>query len=308
MNIGLMGSENLKELLIDVIGNEKNYSFIDMEPKRTFNNLVLNRIARVLYFIYRLFEVDIVYFIFVRKNTGFFCRIANILKKKVIYHWVGTDVFSLLKNETIVGKYKEHIDLHLAYAPNLVNELKSLGIESKLFTVVPNGMDYKCARMPRKHAVLLSLPDNDMERAAFYGYYDMIEIIKEFKDITFYVTRSNHPEYYEMNNVIFKGNVSHEEMNDIYNDISIIIRWPKHDGQSLLLMEGTIKGKYMIYNHLLPYTIHGENTQDICRIMKEIIKEKPTPQLEASQYGIESYNTKKCREEFDRIMRDMDNE
>lgn len=301
MQIGLIGSENLKKLILKEFSSDK-YFFCDLEPNKTFNNFFINRLYKILYFLKKINQVDLLYCIFIRKNTWVYAKVAKILKKKVIYHWAGTDLYNIQLGKDKIEHHKKVADLHCAYANNLHDELKELGVESYIFPIVPIDIDCSHSGMPLHHAVLISIPDNLEERAHFYGYSETIELIKAFPMIPFYITRSSHPEKYEFANVVFKGQISSSEMNKLYDEISIIVRLPKHDGQSLLLMEGTIKGKYMIYNHIMPYTIHVNNVREAKDAIKKIIKESPQVQEKEREYGLRHYNIDVCKKKFDHVI------
>lgn len=296
-----MGSENLKDLIVDEFSSEE-IVFLDLEPKERKNTTLLFRVYRILFFLYNISKTDMLYCIFVRENTGFYCKIANLLHKKVIYHWAGTDLFNMEKGKFRLGKYKECIDLHCTYAVNLHNELLDFNIDSVIFPIVPIGISKKCANMPKEHSVLISIPDDTMERAQFYGFEITTRLIKSFPDLMFYVVRSTHPEYYPYSNVIHKGLISSDEMNALYEDISIILRFPEHDGQSLLLMEGTVKGKYMLYNHDMPYTIKVSSFEQAKKALENILSQPPVPQIETSLYGIDNYNAEVCKRQFKTII------
>ena len=194
------------------------------------------------------------------------------------------------------------VDIHCAYANNLHDEFKTMGLDSYDFPIVPIDIDSSSSVMPPRHAVLISIPDDVEERADFYGYSETIEIIKTFPQIPFYITRSIHPEKYQYDNVVFQGQISSAEMNKLYDEISIVIRLPKHDGQSLLLMEGTIKGKYLIYNHTMPYTFHVDNVNEAIKVMNEIVEEVPEIQNDERRYGLENYNIDICKKKFDHLI------
>lgn len=297
--IGLYGAPNINQLLEQVVDGK--YIVKHLKNGVEGTSSFFNRIARAVSFALAVLQVDVVYFTYIEQRTGFYAKIAKLLGKKVVYHWAGTDVLNYLNHPDWLNNWHPKVDMHLAYAPNLQNELKILGIESRVFTIVPK-LKLESASMPQKHAVLLSIPDDKPGLAEFYGYETMIKVIEEFPDLEFVVVRSSHPEKYPYQNVRHMGVLAWDEMEKVYNNISIVIRYPVHDGLSLLLMESTIKGKYMLYRYELPYTIHVSSFEDICTELRKLIDTPPEVNTEASKYGIKVYNQDTCLEELTQLL------
>lgn len=291
--IAAIGARNIVELLISNIGNQ--YIVKNCNYKGT----IASSRKRIPYFIMKILKADIVYFVSVSKTSEILAPIAKLLGKKVVFHWLGTDVWKQLHNKNIKLSSAKYADIHLSYSINLQEELKSLGISSILYALVPSDIGHSIAEMPSKHAVLLSLPDKTKE---FYGYHAMIEVIKAFPNLKFHVVRSNTPEFYDYPNVVFEGVVSGKEMNRIYDEVSIVIRYPDHDGLSLLLMEATIKGKQMVYKFNHPFARKVTCVDDIIRELRDILSIPPEPNIAAHEYGVKEYNLEQSRIKGKRII------
>lgn len=293
MKIGAFGSPNIIELLDQAVGSE--YEVVNINYK----GVIPYSRKHILSFFIKIINVDILYSVSVSKFSCWLAIFAKILHKKVIFHWIGTDVLNQLEGKENVNKYMKYVDLNLAYSENLQEELKSLSINSEILTLVPKGIKLDSGNMPKSHAVLLSIPDINAE---FYGYSTMMDIIKKYKNLKFYIVRSEKPELYNEPNVVFMGMLSHEQMDELYNKVSIVIRYPKHDGLSLIMMESTIKGKEMIYKFYHPYSHKVSSLEDICFELDKILENQPKVNHEASLYGIEHYNIDFCHKEVIRIL------
>lgn len=300
--IGLYGAPNINQLLEQVV--DGNYKVKHLKNKKEGSASFANRLARLFIFGINVLSVDVVYFTYIEKQTSIYAKIANFFGKNVVYHWAGTDVLNYLNHPEWLKKWKPKVDLHLAFAPSLQKELKTLGINSRVFTIVPK-LKLETASMPKKHAVLLSIPDDKPSLAEFYGYETMIKVIEEFPELEFVVVRSSHPEKYPYKNVRHMGVLTWAEMEDVYDNISIVIRYPDHDGLSLLLMESTIKGKYMLYRYELPYTIQVSSCIEICEALRILIATPPVVNYDASDYGIKTYNQEKCLSEITEILESL---
>lgn len=283
-----IGAPGITALLRQAIGND--YHIVDGD----YPGNVRKSPAVLFHYMSIIKRAEIVYFLFVNPHSSKLARIAKWLGKKVVYHWIGTDVYQLQQNKYAVRDlHVERADLLLSYSPNLQEELAAMGVETTIYAMPPEGLSMVPGKMPHEHAVLLSIPDESKE---FYGYNEMVELIEHFPQLRFYVVRSTHPEYYNYPNVVFKGMLSRQEMDELYDEISIVIRFPKHDGQSLVLMESTIKGKTMIYRFTHPFAYKAENVDEMSRYLSKIIKEEPRINIEASMYGIHQYNVETARD------------
>ena len=297
--LGVYGAPNINRLLEQVV--EGKYKVKQLNSRVEGTSSLFNRITRAVSFAMSVLSVDVVYFTYIEQRTGFYAKIAKLLNKKVVYHWAGTDVLNYLNHPEWLSEWKPKVDIHLAYAPNLQNELKTLGIESRVFTIVPK-LKLELAAMPKEHAVLLSIPDDKPGLAEFYGYETMIKVIEEFPELEFVVVRSSHPEKYPYKNVRHMGVLTWDEMEKVYDNVSIVIRYPEHDGLSLLLMESTIKGKHMLYRYELPHTIHVSSFEDICVALRKLVDTPPEVNTEASEYGVKTYNQDTCLNELTQIL------
>lgn len=291
-----IGSANIIGLLKDALGN--NYNVIN----GNYNEVVHYSHKRIVYFAQQIYSADIVYFMGITNFTGILARIARIMNKKVIFHWLGTDVWKCLQGENHICKKSYLADKHLAYSENLKEELTTFGIDAEVYTLSPSGLSLKAAKMPSEHAVLLSIPDATKE---FYGYNELVQVIQRFPELPFYVVRSERPDFYPWKNIKFCGILDRKEMDEIYDKISITIRYPLHDGLSLIMMESTIKGKEMIYKFNHPYSNKVSSCEEICETLERILKKKPEVNLHASEYGINNYSQEVSTRNGIRIINEM---
>lgn len=281
-----IGSENLVHILQTNLGDDY------IIENGNFQGTIHDSRRRILFFIKKMSKADIIYFLGISSFTNTLAFFARLMRKKVVYHWLGTDVWKCLTGVSTGHRKPKLANVHYAYAHNLQEELTSLGITSIIFTLAPEGLSLKPALMPDRHAVLLSLPDKSKE---FYGYNTIREVILRNPSLTFYVVRSERPDYYPWSNVRFLGVLSRDEMERLYDDVSIVLRFPEHDGLSLLMMESTIKGKVMIYRFNHPFSYKVENVDDICNVINKVTSTPPAVNTEASDFGIIEYSKETTR-------------
>lgn len=292
-----IGAPRITELLNSAIGGDYLVEAVDYTGRSR------SRLIKLHYYLSHILRCDIVYFLYVSRLSLRLAKIAKLLGKKVVFHWLGTDVYEAMQGITNAKATLPYADLSLCYAPNLQEELKSMGVDATIYTISPDHLTLKSGKMPDKHAVLLSIPDS---RKEFYGYHEMIEVIRRMPHVTFVVVRSSSPEFYNFPNVVFKGMLSPQEMDRMYDEISIVIRYPEHDGLSLIMMESTIKGKEMIYRFKHPFSRRVNSVDEICAELKKIIVSPPQLNSEASAYGIAHYSVAASRETALSLLKQLD--
>lgn len=234
--------------------------------------------------IWRMRHVDIVIVVFVSRLALVYTKAARLLNKKVIYYWLGSDVHEAVKNP-ILGRKLRDADMHLSYSEGNISELASIGVNARLL-VTPTRLSNDLADMPEQHAVLLSIPD---ARKEFYGYKDLMRLVDMFPSLEFHIIRSEHPEYYDKKNILFEGMLDRDQMNELFNHVSISIRWPEHDGTSLILMESALKGKYIISRNPFPCGVVVNSFSKLCSALSEMIKTPPVPCMENRSYALEHF-------------------
>ena len=234
-------------------------------------------------------KVDIVMVIFVSPFAVLYKAAARFFRKKIVYYWLGSDVAAAINTKNAERRF-HGADLNLSYSEGNVVELASIGINAHLL-ITPTRLPDGIARMPEKHAVLLSIPDS---RKEFYGYNDLMRLVDLFPQLNFYVIRSEHPEYYNKPNIIFKGMLDREQMGELFDEISISVRWPEHDGTSLILMESALKGKYIISRNPFPCGVVTSSFSHLCNVLEEIIRVPPCPCAENRRYALEHFTQKRA--------------
>lgn len=301
VRVGFWGTVGINPLLIKALeksryANELSLVCLDRAPlcgsagrMRRLAEKVIKRVKAVS----SLRGVDVLVCTWSDKRTKYLRIITRFFHVKLVCFWVGSDVLNLLEGG-FPASCVEDADLHLAAGDNLVAELASCGIESERM-LVPVLLPTDIAKMPDRHAVLLSIPDS---RAKFYGYDTLTQVIKRYPDVPFYIVRSDSPEMYDEPNVVFKGVVSQKEMDRIYDEISICIRFPKHDGTSFVLIEGLMKGKALISNQAFPRARKVASFEEICEAINVILEDPPTPDTEGHEFAVDYFGQKRWGDEI----------
>lgn len=287
-NITLIGSSQGKH--IANLLNKNGFKAIYIQEK---NKNLLHKIRLA----YRCIVSDYIYMVFVEhKPNDKFIRFLKLFNKKVIFHWIGTDVYNCINGSKTNYEYQLNVT-HLSGSKLLHDELKNIGIESIIIPIIPFSMDLSIMEMPNTHRILNYIPQGKEE---FYAADIVVNLANRNKNIIFDVVGTEKFEKIKIipENIYFHGRVSNTAMNKIYKNITILFRFPKHDGLSMMVIEALAKGKYIIYKYKHPYvyTPTSSNIEDIDQTLKKILKLKPEINYRGHDYVKEHYNEKKMME------------
>ncbi len=195
-------------------------------------------------------------------------NLAFWLKKRVVMHWVGSDVIRAKQSyKTIKDSYshKKQI-IHLTDTPWFIEELKEIKIFANflpIFTVSKTEM--QAIPFPDKFNVLLYIPQDKQE---FYGIQRLDRIARQLPEVSFMVAGLNKADIPLSENVHLLGWISN--MNDYIQQSVVCMRFPQHDGLSFFVLESLLLQRYVIYNRPLPHTYYVKSDQEIVLTIKEL--------------------------------------
>ena len=302
MVVGIIGSKVHTQYIMNLLKKNR-IEGVDLNNKLKGRNIII-KFKNYISYIKTLRRVDMVYVIGQAAHINLRLIIAKLFKKIVINHWIGTDVLIARKKKIHRKINQFFIDVNLASAPWLKNELMELGINATLLPIIPAGMRYEVAKMPKEHSVLVYMPEG---RESFYGKKYIEYLAKEFPNIRFFIVANSNKELIKLKNVTFLGKLSLNEMEALYDKISILIRLPEHDGLSLMLLEALVKGKQVIYKYKFPYVYTPLDINNLREIFEEIIKKPPRVNYEASEFIKNNYNEKVIFNELMNILNSVKN-
>ena len=248
-----------------------------------------SKIRRLYRYIRAVRDCDLVVHMFVTNRSVLFAHIAHFFQKPFVAYWIGTDVYNFLHKQP----FSTHsFDANWAYAYSLKEELEPSVSPIEKITLYPLDLDYALAKMPEEHAVMMYIPEG---REEFYNYELAVQLINAFPNLQFHIVANGKAELFPQQNVIVHGFISAEEMNKLFNKISIVVRAPLHDGQSLSITEGQLKGKYVIYNMSWPHTIRAQTAEDFKNEIGHLITEPPQVQIAAHNFAVQECDKRKAR-------------
>jgi hypothetical protein len=189
------------------------------------------------------------------------------------HYWLGTDVMDTIA-EARAGTLRRQtfedarVDLHLADASWLAEELREVGVEAQ-YIHLPQ--PYHCPEspppMPDSFRVLTYLPG---DRFTFYGGDIVLEAARHLPDVAFDVIGRPGPvDLAPMRNVAHHGWVA--GMSGMYARVSVVVRIPVHDGLGATVVEGLLHARHVIYSHHLPF-VHGLSPVTVEGLVEELAR------------------------------------
>ncbi len=296
ITVGIMGTNQIKHL-IPVIGER--YQVINLQEIWDKKS---NKITRTLDLLSAIKKCDVLYNIY---TSHFFWKkgiIAKYMGKKVITHWIGSDARMADEGITDVTKLK-FVDKHIACFEPLQKQMSELGVETEYLPIIPLNLNFDICDMPKEHCVLIYMPKGSEH---FYGFEEISRVFPIFPNMKFYiVANDDHDKFKDYPNVKVLGYLNQSEMENLYNDISIVVRIHVNDGLSMSVLEGMAKGKYVVWNYDFPYCLPGKTTEEISSSLEKLTKGAPTPDVNAHEYIISEFSKERFLDMFDDIINSL---
>ncbi len=240
-------------------------------------------------------------------GLSWYARLAfALLRKPVLWHWIGTDVYTF-QNHTgvdwrnainrLVARHRA--ETNLAGSPELAQELKRVGIRAQIVRLLPVTVQADVEPLPEEFSVLNYWLEG---RREFYGGDIVRQLAGEFSKIKFQVVGVSGVGESFPPNVTFLG--FQKDMLPIYSNSSVLIRLPKHDSISAMVLEMLARGRYVIYNKRLK-GCHYASTLDEARKALMQIRNIRRPNTEGADMVRKHFSPDKEAEVLAAIYRRM---
>ena len=244
-----------------------------------------------------LINTDAVYKIgYFRPNAPYYL-IARLLKKKIIVHWIGSEVLYLKKS------HWWPLDGSFSVSNQLVYELTSFNIYTKLLPLYfPIGLiDQKNIEFSiSSHGVLFYLVKNQEE---FYGVRYLMLLANIFSDVMFYLIGSSDM-VKTQGNIMNMGYLDEKSLDNLFSKITLYVRITEHDGLSQLMLKSLLNGKEVITNTDHPFVKYfnplSGNDEDLVQMVCQILDNEPIVNKDGMDYVNEFY---KPSLQFDRYQK-----
>lgn len=186
----------------------------------------------------------------------------------VIMNWVGTDVLKSIEAFKSGNYRKDYISkaIHFCEVSWIKDELKQIGVEAEIVNFAAFDKKYDATISPNKQFTALTyIPE---KRSQFYGMLSILKIAEKVPEIQFVIAGTTANDFQPLPaNVTALGWVSN--MNEVFDDAHVCIRFPEHDGLSTFILEGLARGKQVIYKYPFDYCQVAKDEQELFERLKE---------------------------------------
>lgn len=172
--------------------------------------------------------------------------------KKVVFHWIGSDYYAMGARPALRAFFlavRGGVDLHLADAPWLVDDLASVGVAARLVPTISEKMAGKLEPLPPTFGLLAYVPDR---RRDFYGWPTLQQVAAALP-ATELIAVGGAPEAGAPANVRFVGYLDGEGMDRAYRDVSALVRPTASDGLSQMVLEALLRGRQVVWSRPFPF-------------------------------------------------------
>ena len=246
-------------------------------------------------YVWHILSAKVLYQIGGSHICGGTLRLAMLLNKQIVMHWVGTDVLLAQKayqagavDANLIRRTK-----HLCEVDWIQKELLETGIQAEIAQIACFEDKISAARpLPEKFSILSYVGKG---REKFYGIYQLIELAQSFPDIPIRIAGIS--EYSEPlpPNIRLLGWV--KDMATEYHDCVLYLRLPEHDGLAFSVLEALSYGRYAGYAYAFPGTNKVANTDELHFLVKDLLERHRMGLLDVNIDGykfiVENYMRKK---------------
>jgi hypothetical protein len=208
--------------------------------------------------------------------------------KRVVFHWIGSDLYSLGRRTALRSLFwtvRAGVDLHIADAPWLVDDLKALGLEAHLVPTISEKMAPGPQPLPARLRVLAYVPDR---RRDFYGWHT-IRMLAELYPGSEFIAVGGAAEEGAPANVRFEGYLDGAGMDRVYRETSVLLRPTANDGLSQMVLEALGRGRQVVWSRRFPHCHYAETAAEYVSAMEQLLAECP-PNDAGAAYVAEHYS------------------
>ena len=209
-------------------------------------------------------------------------EIARLRDIPVIVIWAGTDVIAAQNNPHLLEVIKNYGFINVSDGPWLVDELRELGISAEYVPVTAIEPAAELTPLPKRFGVLTYLPE---PRRAFYGEPAIYDIASQFPQIPFTVVGRGGANGAAPRNVNFLGHI--DDMPSRIDESTVLLRLPKHDGKSMLVLEALARGRHVIWNYDFPGVHHAKDTTEAIALLRSLESLHGAGELDLNRCGYE---------------------
>jgi len=190
--------------------------------------------------------------------------VCKALERRIVKHWIGSDVLRvrepLVHEQNATGLVE-----HWAVAAHLVDELAVGGISA---ITVPLSIIDTVAPTPLPGPPLTVLSYLPARKFEFYNGATVLSLASRFPDVRFLVVGDDGAGRGASKNVEFLG--YQRQMDLIYAKSHVLLRLPRHDGLSYMVLEALNHGRQVIWNLPFETALMGQTENEVACHIREL--------------------------------------
>lgn len=166
----------------------------------------------------------------------------------VIMNWVGSDVSiaaALVKTGKHIEQYRSQA-IHFCEVDWIRDELAEAGIRAEIVNFAAFDKQFEAKPLVGERLQVLSYISES--KAKFYGIESYLGLARQFPEADFTIVGATGEAYKPLpENVKALGWV--ENMDKIFEQAHVCVRFPEHDGLSTFVLEALARGKQVLYKY-----------------------------------------------------------
>lgn len=239
-------------------------------------------------------KFDVVHYFWARVRTSEILM-SLLLGKRVILHYVGSDVVQTLKSKrkVLIQRILTRLGVQtLADSEYLVQSLKAVKIKSKRLYFANRMLVDTEQGYPSKLTVLCYIPDG---KEKFYGLEQVFYCAEKMPDTEFLLLRNTGT--YPLSNVRALGFVAEEDIYKTYNLCSVYVRMTQHDSLSCMVLELLACGRHVIWTYPFPHCHQANSSEDLYSILSDTSLFK-LPNQAGKEYVLKHFSNENLKQQY----------
>lgn len=243
-----------------------------------------------LKYLYHIRNADVLYYINGTVDSSKVIDLAIRLKKKVIFHWVGSDVekAKIAHSKNLMNLKYLTYPKHLTDTPWFVDDLNRIGINA-VFAPLKAIQIQSIKEFPSEFSVLTYIQKGNED---FYGMKSIVKAAKELPNIQFNILALDKYNEKIPENIKLLG--WQKDVKQFINNNVVSIRIPKTDGLSFFVLESLSLQRHVIYSKKFESCLNVNNDIQLIETLQNLKQQFDMKKLElniaGSQFVVKNFD------------------